>query len=322
MKKSVLLFPGTDALEDPRLRVLCLQIPEVRYKLRVAQEILNQSGYKILNLLDFMRGPNNSSPKYLMALSSATVAVQVALFDKYLKEHKAPDMLLGCSMGDAAKSISLGAVDFATGLINMTNYISEILKVSGGAVLKLKLKATETIRTGRYVLPEGLYWSVLQTPRHALVGGDLPRLFAWAKSLDPIQGEAQMMYPFPLHTPLMEQVAKKFDSVIENSVIKNLNYLSLSTVTLKNITTKNELIDDLKSNVTKPVRWWEATQELVKLGYSEFVNLGPSPTLLKFNKYIFESGSIVERDYFLEALKSSAASLGNSKDVFKDAVVI
>jgi acyl transferase domain-containing protein len=304
-KNSIWMFPGTDALEDPALRAQAWTLPEVRARISEAEMILADSAEKAqLDLPSFMMGPNQQSKRWLHQLAVATVPVQVGLFERQLKASGAPGLLIGCSLGDVARSVCAGAISFESGVVSVYNFVRHTTELQGGAVIHVRSENDFSPAFFESVKAHGLELSVSQTPRHCLIAGPAVMLDLWARTQTEALGvKVRPMYPFPIHTQWMSPVLDKiFRNIIRACDGSQWKIPMFSTIHCKPIVSQVDLFRDTMDNIVSAVRWSESITQLVRSGYDHFVNIGPAPTLIGFIRNSKVPASVRAHDAFAKAL--------------------
>lgn len=307
--KKVILFPGTDAIENESFRAEAQLLPGVLKRLREAEYIVLQTYGKSINLVDYMHAPNDLSAHGFKKLVLCSLATQVALYDNYVEENGAPDCVMGLSLGDVPRSVVSGLVTFEEGVRILYLFTSMHKLVKPGMSVHIRLQDTfDRSKTELKLEEYGIYQSVIQNEKYGLLAGSIHDMQSWVKEIArPQLLDVKPMYPFPLHTPLM----KPIESALLPHIIKacNLNNKSIdvfSVVYGRFLKTKKETISDCLTNISSCLDFPSAIQNLVK-EYEEvqFVSIGPSNSLLKFLDHMDLPSSVTTLDWFDECLNTS-----------------
>jgi acyl transferase domain-containing protein len=281
--KTIALFPGTDAIEMGAARVLAMLHPRVSARINEADRILKQVGD--IQLGRFMIDPlNHDSLEWFQCLAVATVATQVGLFEELMSRGNIKvDGLCGLSLGDAARTVCMGAFRFEDAVLSMAEFVKVFPEVETGITARVKTPEALSRRQIDDSLPEGVYLSVRQTPRHFLVAGDPSRLREWMKNVfQEKKWVSQALYPFPLHSPLMKKAQAPLYRHADRVQKGETKLEVFSSIRNARLHTPNDVVVDAIDNVVTTVDFSQTLEQLYECGYRRFINLGPSDTLEKF----------------------------------------
>lgn len=283
--KNVLLFPGTDALERREDRLSCLKIPTVRRQLSKTQDFLNQTHWRSLDLHQFMISPNSSGKKWFCELVFATLAVQVGLFHAAQEQELQIDALSGLSLGDAARNVCAEVVSMERGLNLLSEFLLSMEKVPRGLSLLIKsLDSIHNVKEQLCLSKFGLYLSVVQTPHQALIAGPLENCLKWQQSKFAKKVTTRVLYPYPLHSPLMNPVAANLQAYLGKNPSRSLGKWPIySTVFGTKIMSTHEGREEAIANIRSTVNFPETINNIVQeFQKVSFINVGPNTTLEYF----------------------------------------
>lgn len=308
--KTILLFPGIDAIESNHLRKLAAQWPEVQVRINEAQTILNK--FKIpINLHDVMISERTESLEWFSAMVLAAMATQVGVFDRYQNQNKNINLLLGMSLGDLARSVCAGVSSFSSTFIGLLQFIHKVTATAGcGSTYQVKLKkAKKDIASALQLTKFEVAISVYQSDLSFLVSGPIENLKQWCTTVNEFEGiKAQELFklPVPLHHELLKEVATSLKLYIEkHAKFENKKHRIFSSVLSKEIETADELKQGIAKNIYSPVKFAPAIHRLMKNGEPiTFVNIGPAATMLAFIKQMDIPRSQYKLDnYFFDESK-------------------
>jgi len=304
--KKVILFPGTDAVENPILRAQALSLPRVAAKLLETEEILLTHYGQRIELLEYMKTPNDLSIIGFQKLVLCSLATQVAIFENYVHNNGMPDCVMGLSLGDVPRSVVSGLVTYEEGVKSLYMFTQLNHLAKPGLCVHLRLEesfeeAEKYLKLNDY----GVYKSVIQNESFGLLAGPKKNVLQWIEDIALPQGlKYRMMYPFPLHTPLMKPVADKllpFISSVCNT--DNMKMDVFSTVYGKLLTEKDEIIHDCAQNISSALDFPKVVkQALDYYGEVEFISMGPSDSLLKFLSFMKLPKSTVCIDWYKNSI--------------------
>lgn len=289
--KTILLFPGIDAIESDQIRKQCLQLPEVRLRLGEAQEILDKLNVP-LSLLKTLEEPRQENLQWFSGMILGAMAVQVGVFDRYKNQGKPIDALLGMSLGDVARSVCAGVTSFSAAYLGLLQFLQKIPGVLGtGSTFQVRYKETPAcIKTPLRLKDFDLEVSVYQSSHSLLVTGPIENLQAWAKFMaaekDEIQIRALFDIPVPLHSKLLRKTAFSMAPYIyKHAHFEQIRFPVYSTIFNDWITNSEMLKKDMLKNIYSPVCFSQSIHQLIgQEGKIRFVNIGPASTMLAFIK--------------------------------------
>lgn len=282
--KNILLLPGTDAIELESFRCNAFQIQEVREMVEYTQSILSKNHEIDLDLVGYMVSPNDLTVGGFQKLVMCSIATQVALCRKYEKEHGNIDGIMGLSLGDTARSVVAGICTYEDGVAQLYDFTRYSGLVKNGFTLQIKLSEFDQEEDLR-LLDFDLEMSIRQNDRFFLIAGETKNVLDWTQSVgNPLNIKYRPLYPFPLHSSLMQPVADKISKGVSEACKSfQLKYKVFSTVYAKEITTREEIIKDCRDNIASTLHFTDTINYILsKYQYVTFVNIGPAPTLKYF----------------------------------------
>jgi hypothetical protein len=110
--REALVFNGASNLDFQEIRTNVVRIPEVVQRIREAQEIWDKVSTVPLDLANFIGSEDDVFLSHIKLKSFATAVVQMGLLDRYLKNHKMPEYVLGAINGDSPMKVAIGLMTF------------------------------------------------------------------------------------------------------------------------------------------------------------------------------------------------------------------
>lgn len=303
---NIILFPGTDAVENPILRARSLSLPNVKEQLLITEEIiLNHYGEKI-ELVEYMELPNDLSLEGFRKLVLCSLATQVALYRNYVVKNGMPDCVMGLSLGDVPRSVVAGITTYEHAAQSLYMFTKMNHLARPGACVHVKLdipfsEAEDILTLEKY----NIEFSVIQNEKFGLIAGPEMMIKKWIKEVAiPKQIKFRPMYPFPLHTSMMKPLADNllpFVSAVCNFENKTTDIFS--TVYGKLLEDKYEAILDCTTNISSALNFPDVIQKAIDhFGEVAFINIGPSDSLLKFLSFMELPKSTIYKDWYQESL--------------------
>jgi len=273
--RTACLFPGLNAIARDRDRSRFLHLPEVevrigRLRYRGYDRWLQQPADALYRSGDFT------------ALAALTLAIQAGVYEHLVQRGFRPDLLLGCSLGDVARTVCSGAIAFDDAIELLAQFQSRIGRVAtSGTTCSVRLPAGQRLDTTLLLQMRELDLepSIL-SDRHCIVGCDgagakalerLAQANSWHIKLAP--------FPYALHSrhlqPLIDSAIADFAPCFMRPRVP-----VFSTVQLKILSDAAALYDDARRCFCTPVQWVESLRRLSRqLGISRYINIGPCHSL-------------------------------------------
>ncbi len=284
--KKVILFPGTDAIETLKYRKLAWQNESVQFRIRLTETILEEKLQIKLDLSGYMDSEDDRSLAGFQKLVLCSLATQVALFDQYASEFDDIDAVLGLSLGDIARSVVTKMVRYEDAVVMLLKFTCLSQDAKEGASMHVKLPTTyfemaDQLKFESY----GIEISVMQNDSFFMVAGSTPSLEKWITEIaKPLQLQYRLLYPFPLHSTLMDPVKESLKKEIRLLCkADQKKYEIFSTVFAKEIHEKEEIIADSILNINSSLWFTDTIRHIIyKYQKVKFVSIGPAPTLIQF----------------------------------------
>lgn len=109
---EAVVFQGLNALDFEEIRTSVVRIPEVTRRIMEAQRIWDSSEATHFDFFNFIASEDRVFMSNIRLKSLAAAVVQVGLFDRYLRYHQRPQVLVGNSNGDSALKVASGILTF------------------------------------------------------------------------------------------------------------------------------------------------------------------------------------------------------------------
>lgn len=109
---KTIVFSGRNGLDFNELRTSILRIPEVTIRIRQAQAILDTLDLPKVDFFNVISADDDHFFRNIKLKSLAAAVVQIGLFDRYVKNQRRPDFMVGNSNGDSAMLVCAGLQTF------------------------------------------------------------------------------------------------------------------------------------------------------------------------------------------------------------------
>jgi hypothetical protein len=110
--RDAIVFNKISNLDFQDIRTNVIRIPEVVARVREAQKIWDTLSGTPLDLANFIGSEDAIFLGNIKLKAFASAVVQAGLFDRYLKNHAAPEFLVGVVNGDSALKYAAGSQNF------------------------------------------------------------------------------------------------------------------------------------------------------------------------------------------------------------------
>jgi [acyl-carrier-protein] S-malonyltransferase len=266
------VFDAVDAALEEKLSALCFQGPEEALKLTA-----------------------NTQP----AILTVSVAAAAVLVERGIE----PDLVAGHSLGEYSALVAAGALpaaDAARAVRARGAFMQEAVPAGQGAMAAVlglepgRVKAIcESVEaaTGKTCSPANY-----NEPAQTVIAGEagavekagLELKRAGAKRVLPLPVSA------PFHCAMMEPVKARLEPVLRRIAWREPRVPVVTNVEAKANREVGRIVPLLIEQVTSPVRWIECVQELVRLGVTRFVEVGPGKVLSGLARRIDKSVEVFQ----------------------------
>ena len=314
MGKLAFIFPGQGSQAAGMGKELAQAFPSARAVFDAVDAALHEK----LSELCF-NGPDeqlkltaNTQPAILVvSAAAAAVLTEMGL---------TPDLVAGHSLGEYSALVAagaLGAADAARAVRARGTFMQEAVPSGQGAmsaVLGLEPGRVRAIcesveaASGKTCSPANY-----NDPGQTVIAGEASAVAKAGAELKAAGAKRVLPLPVsaPFHCALMEPVKGRLEAVLRGVAWKEPRFPVVTNVEAKANRNLERVVPLLIEQVTSPVRWIECVQELVRLGATRFVEVGPGKVL---------SGLVRRIDKSVEVFNvEDKASLEKTLAAFKEA---
>jgi [acyl-carrier-protein] S-malonyltransferase len=282
---TAIVFPGQASQQVGMGADLAAQFPEAA--ITFAQADLH-FGYPFSSLL--FNGPadqldltaNTQPALYLCGV--ATWSALRSLYD----EAAQPVAFAGHSLGEFTALTAAGALSFTDGL-RLVRERGRLMALAGeqrpGAMAAL-LGATVEEARALCADASGAAGGVVvvandNCPGQVVISGEaaaVEEAIRLAKERG-IKRALRLAVSVAAHSPLMAEAAAQFAALLEATPFETPRAPIIGNTTAAPLTTREEILAELRAQLTESVRWTESVQALRGLGAAHFLELGPKDVL-------------------------------------------
>ena len=283
---KTIMFAGADAMTDLKETQKAVEIPQVAALLH---------SYGLLENLEksITQMTRNPFPTLM-----ASVLTQVGLYRLFVERNAGAHLLIGCSLGDLAKLVCADVASLDHVAEGLEIFCKSLKDVPAGSILQVRTTQLRGPDFFRSLEDFGIYMAIDQTPHHCLISGANEKLMAWQSQSEIAKNAlVRPLFPFPLHSPLMEVPFQSLAGVLEPSRLRFPQRTLVSAVDTTLIGHPQGIIADLRKNILGQVHWQETYKWLVhQVKIKEFVNIGPIATLKYFGERTPTQNSVIIKD--------------------------
>ena len=283
------VFPGQGAQFPGMAKDLYESSEQAKELLERANEIL---GFRIT---DIMFNGTDEELKQTKVTQPAIFLHSVVLAK--ISDNFKPDMVAGHSLGEFSALVASGVLSFEDGLKLVSQRAlamqkaCEINPSTMAAILGLEDEVVEKICEG---IDEVVVAANYNCPGQLVISGSHKGIELACEAAK--EAGAKRALPLPVggafHSPLMEPAREELEKAIDNTVFSQGICPIYQNVTAKASTDINEIKENLKIQLTAPVRWTQSVQAMVADGATHFVESGPGKVLQGLVKKIHRDAEV------------------------------
>ena len=275
------IFPGQGSQYAGMGKNLADNFPIARHAFAEADDAL---GAKLSTLC--FEGPEEDL-KLTTNTQPAILATSVAAL-RVLKAETglAPAFLAGHSLGEYSALVASGTMEFGDALRTVRSrgaFMQEAVPVGVGAMAAILSVEADVLAAicaeaaqGEVVAPANF-----NSPGQIVIAGHAG---AVNRAIEIAKGRGfrkAMLLPVsaPFHSPLMVPAGEKLAGVLDNVALNELAVPVISNVEAKANSDRGQVKGLLIRQVSAPVLWDASVQEMVRLGVTSFIEIGPGKVL-------------------------------------------
>jgi len=241
--------------------------------------------------------------------------MSLAIFNILIEAGVKPDIVAGHSSGEYSAIVAAGALDMEDG-IRLIKERGRIMSKAGkkysgsmAAITGLSFEEIDDIcrheRGSNYVDIANY-----NAPGQVVISGT-------KKGVDTViqlarKKGARAVYlsvSGAFHSPLMREASLEFMEVLKNIKIKTPTCPVIGNVSASILLTSYEIMNEMKSHMLSPVKWYETIEGLFDMGIRKFIEVGPGKVLkglvLRINREaeVYTTTNIRELDMTIKRVK-------------------
>ncbi|MBT4774821.1 MAG: ACP S-malonyltransferase [Crocinitomicaceae bacterium] len=270
------VFPGQGSQFVGMGKDLYDSIPAAKVLFEQANDLL---GFKIT---DIMFAGSDDDLKQTKVTQPA-VFLHSVILAKSIPDFK-PSMVAGHSLGEFSALVAAEALEFEAGLKLVAARAMAMQKAceqnpsTMAAILGLEDQMVEEICetiTGTVVAAN------YNCPGQLVISGSNEAVKEACEKMTDAGAKRALMLPVggAFHSPLMAPAGEELSSAINNTVVKAPICPIYQNVSAKPVNDPNLIKENLKAQLTAPVRWTQIMQNMITDGCTEAIEVGPGRAL-------------------------------------------
>lgn len=214
-----------------------------------------------------------------------------------ISDNFQPDMVAGHSLGEFSALVASGVLSFEDGLKLVSQRAMAMQKAcetnpsTMAAILGLEDDVVEKICEG---IDEVVVAANYNCPGQLVISGTHKGIELACEAAK--EAGARRALPLPVggafHSPLMEPAREELEKAIDSTVFSQGICPIYQNVTAKASTDIDEIKENLKIQLTAPVRWTQSVQAMVADGATHFIESGPGKVLQGLVKKIHREAEV------------------------------
>lgn len=196
---------------------------------------------------------------------------------------EAPDVAAGHSLGEYSAHVCAGTLAFADAVRLVRSrgrFMQEAVPVGVGAMAAI-LKVEDDVVRRICEETEGVVEAVnFNSPGQVVIAGEAAAVAAASEKLKEAKGRAMPLpVSAPFHCRLMKPAEERLAPELEAIAFADPRFPVYVNVDAAPVTTGDAARDALRRQVSRPVRWTESVERMVKDGVGLFVEIGAGAAL-------------------------------------------
>lgn len=290
---SAFLFPGVNCVTREKDRERALHLPQVQQRLKVAQEVIYGLGDSRSLQEHLQRSAEDICKVDNIALTAPCVAaIQLGITDCLNSKGISPDWLLGCSLGDHARSVCAGVIKFED-LIHIqhdffTNYCHDAHNFQGVNIgIRSSTAAPFTKVDIAWFEENGIAVSWM-SPNYVQTACT-PEVYELLCAMATNRNWRTELFKFEImfHTHQLRIFSGRVKRILDQCTLKEPVLPMYSSVLNQPLDSINAFVEELVLSAWNPVRWLQSVRSLLEQHQvTHFINIGPCHSLTALQRNI------------------------------------
>jgi [acyl-carrier-protein] S-malonyltransferase len=271
------VFPGQGAQFVGMGRDLYENYPPAKKLFEQANDIL---GFRITNLMFSGTDEDLKQTK----VTQPAIFLHSVILARVMGSNFQPEMAAGHSLGEFSAIVAAGALSFENGLVLVSKRARAMQKAcelqpsTMAAILGLEDEIVEKICTGIHsiVVPANY-----NSPGQIVISGSVEGIDMAIEQLTAAGAKRAIKLPVggAFHSPLMEPARIELETAIDQAEFRNPICPIYQNVTASPAKDPGVIRENLKKQLTAPVKWTQSVRNMLADGANSFYEVGPGNVL-------------------------------------------
>lgn len=288
MTVTAFAMPGLNSLLNPRARTRFSEWPEVRSRVERVREVLRDERDRAgkFDSLESLSTKKLYDRDHVSLTAAWIVAIQVGVAERVRSAIGAPSWVIGCSLGDVARTVLAGCCSFEDALripLSSPQREAGIDRIGRNVAVLAPSSRHFDERDLRDLEACGIEACPL-SPRMLNVSGRFEDLPGLEKLATERRWKLLPLLDYPVHSRYLERIVPRIARELEPLRFEDPGPGTrvYSTLLRREILSAEELRPELERNLVLTHHWHVSARRLVDHhGVRRFVNIGPCRTLSK-----------------------------------------
>lgn len=271
------VFPGQGAQFVGMGKDLYENSPVAKEMFDKANEILG------FNITDLMFAGTDEDLKQTKVTQPA-IFLHSVILAKTLGDDFKPEMVAGHSLGEFSALVAAGAMAFEDGLKLVSARAQAMQKAcemnpsTMAAILGLE---DEVVEKTCEEINEVVVCANYNSPGQIVISGSNAGIDTAIEKLSALGAKRALKLPVggAFHSPLMDPAKVELATAIDNTTFNKPVCPVYQNVTATAISNPDEIKENLKTQLTAPVKWTQTVKNMLTDGASSFTEVGPGKVL-------------------------------------------
>ena len=269
MTKTAWVFPGQGS-QKVGMEADLSELPGAQAKLTAAEAILGWS------VLDICRGDSKTLARTLYTQPCLYV-IESILGDLLAEKLGLPQLVAGHSLGEYVALYAARVFDFESGL-KLVKKRAELMDGAAGGKMAALMKFDRAKLTTALDRNDDVVLANDNSEGQVVISGTpagVEQILSQVKA----KRATTLNVSGAFHSPLMEEAAQQFLTVLDGVEFSNAKIPVISNVDPTPTTDAQELKQRLARQMTSSVRWREIMLQFSQLGVTDIIEVGPGKVL-------------------------------------------
>lgn len=271
------VFPGQGAQFVGMGKDMYDQNPEAKSMFEKANEIL---GFRITDLM--FEGTDEDLKQ--TKVTQPAIFLHSTILAKIMGNKFQPEMVAGHSLGEFSALVAAGALSFEDGLTLVSKRAMAMQKAcevepsTMAAIIGLDDEQVERVCEA---IDEVVVPANYNTTGQLVISGSITGIDKACTQLKELGAKRAMKLPVggAFHSPLMEPARVELEKAINETNIEKPVCPVYQNVSAQAETDPKTIKDNLKKQLTAPVKWTQTVQNMINDGATSFTEVGPGKAL-------------------------------------------